>query len=465
MLTKLDHAGAWLSKRPNQIAVFIGLWLAHVAFHLGFGATVKPYADEAMYWGLATNWVRDGLLHYGGYYISDFMPGYPALMRLIFEIFGVNRWSIYLVQDAMQVTSAFVLFAAVKRGYSQAAAFVTFVLFAFYPAGFVYPGTSTGETLIILLASTLVWLSTAPTYRPLRLGLLAGLTLGIAAITKPEYIFWSPGIFLLGARDIANRTWRNRALATAVTMATMACVLLPWNLRNREVFGESIWLSTAGGRTWWLSAHKPFLTEFTQPPFEVALRECARKVGREGLSNLRCEADPNPHDAVTCVWGPMEEHNGRMCQRCDIETKPALMDACLKKAAVAMILEHPGYTFGAMFRRIPMLFIGSHTESLFGFHDSFGNYIAGKVWDRVALKLTFLGWHSALVISGLLAWAWLVIKQQRFDWGYWVAIKIALHLFIMSTPRYSLHLYPMLLSAAGVAAVYFAQKKSPAAVP
>jgi 4-amino-4-deoxy-L-arabinose transferase-like glycosyltransferase len=110
------------------------------------------------------------------------------------------------------------------------------------------------ETIAAAL-SVAVWLAFIRWWqqRNWRNALLLGVALGLAVLCRPTFAIWS--VILLAAAVKTNRS----GLATAIAFALVLC---PWAIRNQQVFGKPIFLTTHGGYTFLLGNNDEFYNHF-----------------------------------------------------------------------------------------------------------------------------------------------------------------------------------------------------------
>ena len=80
--------------------------------------------------------------------------------------------------------------------------------------------------------------------------LVSGIVFGLAALTKPQVVFL-PGLLVLFHVFSAERKdkLRQHLIKGLAIYFAMAMVLVPWAVRNTEIFGELVLISTNGGAT------------------------------------------------------------------------------------------------------------------------------------------------------------------------------------------------------------------------
>jgi 4-amino-4-deoxy-L-arabinose transferase-like glycosyltransferase len=103
------------------------------------------------------------------------------------------------------------------------------------------------ENLYSPILFALVWLlvESARERKTSGLAMLAGLLIGLAALTRTVAYYMFP-IWLLPALA-ARRKWRRILGELALLLLVQHAVMLPWALRNRAVLGRFLFTNTAGG--------------------------------------------------------------------------------------------------------------------------------------------------------------------------------------------------------------------------
>jgi len=402
-------AGAAVADRACMVRLW-GLAAISLAAHLLYvwlvpGPAVS--ADAAVYLELARSMAAGTGYVARGSAVTHFMPGYPAFL-VPFLAGGAFALSVVRAAQAGLVALAAALAGlAAMRLWGDRAGLAACATLALLPALFVYPSVLVSECLVVALVALLVWALTRP---PKSAGVRAwarwsavpGVAAAMLVVVKPEFLVWLPlPAVVLGLRA---RSWKALTIAGCTTLALTAVLLAPWTVHNWRTFGVFMPLSSGSGPQIWLSAHRPALTEYESPDFQAAIVRCG---------------------------GP--------------QAPPPAVDACLRREAVSMLVDHPGYYALGALERATRLFLGSHTEYLGRVGISFGTAVRRRELDVLGVKSLLLLANSGAMIVGLLGLL-AATRQSAMAWVlvYMVFSKIVVHAVLFSTPRYGLHLVPVL---------------------
>lgn len=185
----------------------------------------------------------------GGHPTAYWPVGYPAFLGALFYLFGQDQLVGQIANLLMAAASFFLQLELTRRIFhNEAAARLGVLLLTIYPnhAGYTpFTLTEIYFTFLLLLGIYIyiarhgwIWV------------LASGLVFGLATLTKPQVVFL-PGFLVL--LQIAFRkkevNFRDCILKGIAIYLMMAVVLVPWAVRNSQVFGEVVLISTNGGAT------------------------------------------------------------------------------------------------------------------------------------------------------------------------------------------------------------------------
>ncbi len=227
------------------------LFLAALAVRGAFVAFAAPrgedlvFPDSASYDSIARNWLAGkGFRESSGRQASR-APGYPVFLAACHSL-GLQRpQGIYLVQAVADSAMCVLLALLGRRLFGDTAGILAGSVAAVYPLFVYFTGLLLAETLFTLGLVALMLLLfqcrdalEKSTSRVLLIAAAAGAMLGLLVLLRSS-LFLFP-LFLLPIW-LARRGHRGGALAAWGTMiAAMALVMLPWIVRNYEIFGRFI---------------------------------------------------------------------------------------------------------------------------------------------------------------------------------------------------------------------------------
>ncbi|MBA4141424.1 MAG: glycosyltransferase family 39 protein [Nitrosospira sp.] len=185
----------------------------------------------------------------GGYPTAYWPVGYPGFLGVIFYLFGAEQFVGQIANLLMAGASFFLQLELTRRIFrSEAAARFGVLLLTIYPNHIGYIPFTLTEIYFtfLLLLGTYIYIA--------RQGwvwvLVAGLVFGLAALTKPQVVFLPSFLVLFQMASHREKAKLRECFIKAVVIyLMMAAVLVPWALRNTQVFGEVVLISTNGGAT------------------------------------------------------------------------------------------------------------------------------------------------------------------------------------------------------------------------
>lgn len=275
-----------------------GLYLAELVRNPTFGdpAVDAQYHD---YWarGLATgNWTPpegcgDPLIR-----TRPFLrpPGYPYFLAIIYRVIGPGYVGAAIVQMAMGVLSALVGFLFARRWFDDATALVFAALLGVYWIFIYYEGELLEPVLLVLLGLLLIYaLSTWAVGMTFAKGLLAGVLMGLFAVSRPNVLlFLGPvllwAFWMVRRQDPGGRRGLGRA-AGGLVVGT-ALIVAPVAIRNYIVGRDLVLISANSGVNLWIGNNDRANGAFVAAPgledfdtcfsYPAIVRSVERRVGR-----------------------------------------------------------------------------------------------------------------------------------------------------------------------------------------
>jgi 4-amino-4-deoxy-L-arabinose transferase-like glycosyltransferase len=256
----------------------------------------NPADDSRAYYALAKALYEEG--SFGGPEFrdsSDWSPGAPLLYAAAFYATGGAReGTARIVEALMGVAAILVVFALATRLGGRAAGLMAAFAVAVYPP-FIH---STGElmseppAILTLPAAVLAFLWASEQER-LRAWLLPGFLFGLTAMFRPEYLFVGIAfVVLAGIRVGTKRGWRPGLGGGGILCLALLLPIVPWTIRNVDVLGRVVPVSTGSGKALYVGTFLPADGEYQRVKAILVERYQGRTL--DPRSEALEEVDPTP---------------------------------------------------------------------------------------------------------------------------------------------------------------------------
>jgi 4-amino-4-deoxy-L-arabinose transferase-like glycosyltransferase len=264
----LTAAATWIRTLPQRHGKTTLILLALIAL-VGLGArayvVVKPVQNPAddshAYYALSKALYEEG--SYGGPSFrdsSDWSPGAPLLYAAgFYATGGAREGTARIVEALLGVAAILVVFLLGERLGGRWVGLLAALAVAVYPP-FLH---STGElmseppAILTLPASVLAFLWASEQER-LRAWLLPGLLFGLTAMFRPEYLFVGAVFVVLAAIRVGTaRGWRPGLAGAGLLVIALLLPIVPWTIRNIDVLGRVVPISTGSGKALYVGTFLP----------------------------------------------------------------------------------------------------------------------------------------------------------------------------------------------------------------
>lgn len=179
-------------------------------------------------------------------------PGYPALLALLFAIFGRDDDLVGVLHAALGAATVVLAFLAARRlGASPVAALVAFVVLTWYAPLLLYTGfflTETAFAFLVALFFTLLVHAAERSSTPAAAG--AGLVFSLGACVRPNLLLAVPFLAAL-AFGLRREPRVRRAFAVAALGALP--IVAAVSLHQSRLAGRPVLLATNGGVNFYLA--------------------------------------------------------------------------------------------------------------------------------------------------------------------------------------------------------------------
>ena len=235
--------------------------------------SVAPSSDYATYYGIAEVLNRGTMMEEGGWYreyVSLFphVLGYPAVLSLVFRIFGTGIRTAQIFNLLLQTASCFLVWRIARRLSGRISGLFALAFAAFLPSTILYSPIVASEPLFTCLLLSAVWLfvlliqpeglQRAHPWRYISGLILLGLVLAFTAFIRPMGIIFliAAVITILTLREkdpedekkkktaavrLTDRRWkRSLILAAAWFAGSSLFSAVTANMIQREPAGASV---------------------------------------------------------------------------------------------------------------------------------------------------------------------------------------------------------------------------------
>lgn len=416
-----------MSSPPPPVAGRAALWIFIAALSLrlvfALATPVESLAagDQAEYVTIANN-----LLDGHGFAIAPGVPtparapGYPAFVAAVYAVSGRSPRAVLLAQAVLGAATCVLLLWLLRETVEdEKAARLGAILLAGYPILIYYSCRLLSESLFTFLmaASMLLLARHARRDRPLEAA-LSGLVLGLAALVRPGVVLmpWlTLGLLLLAGR--------RRALAWIGYAAAFYLTLLPWTMRNQELFGVR--------------------------------NLAARGPGFGIYATGRMTLGVSYEDAIKRYYELVELPEYQETSFVKGRSPLADLDNRLIREGKELILAHPFAYVRIVAKRLPRFWITSHS-SVFGVDQSVSEYRSQGRWVPIGVRGLLLLLHTAILAAA--AWGLWLLKDRRLAAALLAAVPLymTIHIAFDMIPRYHIPAMPYLLGLAALGARRFA---------
>jgi 4-amino-4-deoxy-L-arabinose transferase-like glycosyltransferase len=268
----------------------------------------NPADDSHAYYSLAKALYEEGSFGSPEFEnSSDWSPGAPLLYAAAFFLTGGAReGTARIVEALLGVAAIFVVFALgrrLARGLSRLggtdAGNAIGLLAAFAVA--VYPPFihSTGELMseppatFTLPAAVLAFLWASEEERRWWAWVVPGVLFGLTAMFRPEYLLIGGAFVILAVLRVGLRAgWRPGLASGALLAAALGAVVVPWTIRNADVLGRLVPISTGGGKALYVGTFLPADGEYQRVKATLYQRQTGKYLAPQ--SEALNEVDPTP---------------------------------------------------------------------------------------------------------------------------------------------------------------------------
>lgn len=184
-------------------------------------------------------------------------PLYPYLVGFLYAIFGQSPMAVIPWQFFMGIVTTLLVYFYARYVFNRQVAFVSAVIASCWPTLIYFEGELMLTSLTVFLSMcSITALHLALDSGQRKSYLVAGLILGLAAITKPTVI---PLVLILPLYHLlkgGSNKYHRIVRYGMIYVAGMLIVILPVTARNLAVAGEPVLISSQGGANFYIGNSK-----------------------------------------------------------------------------------------------------------------------------------------------------------------------------------------------------------------
>lgn len=333
-------------------------------------------------------------------------PIYPVFLQGVYWVAGHRLGAVRIVQAVLGALVVVLIWQISAQAFGPSAGRLCGWLVVSSPPLIAYSGLVLTENLSVMLLVLSVWLLvTAIARRSVWRFAISGASLGILILLREEMVVLLPALAMIAAWKGRPRPGWPHLVAYVMTAAVAVGA---YSVRNYLVVGKPILVTAHGGETLWISARGWTEWHFDDPDLKRLTH---------GLSYV--------------------ERN-----------------EVLQRDALRMIAANPGQYLWLCVKRVPVLWISSHTTYMRGLSDRYASYLGRANYYALGVKAALLAFHMTMLTLAV-AGAWMEWRTPTRSPELWViTVPIVaitfVHFFLFSAPRYQIPVLPFVLAFAAL---------------
>jgi len=391
------------------------LFLAAISVRLGYVLLLPQpgiVGDSGEYHSIAVNIVNgNGFSMNACAPTPARAPFYPFFLSIIYFLTGFNYLAVQIAQILLDSFTCLIIYFTSKDIFGEKTAWLSGILFAVYPPSAIYSRFILSEVLFTFLyAVSIFFLVKGLSSRNKFNFLLAGIFLGISALTRPTTVLFS----LFAAGCIIFTRQRSFAGLFIYILATYL-MIMPWTIRNYSQFGVFLPISIGGASNTWTTGYQVK----NNTSWDVGSAATQARIGANA---------PEPVKFIKGQGHPKID-----------------LDKQLLAEGKEMIKAHQKEYIMLLFKRLPVLWITSHS-SAFNIDKPLSDYYRAKEYFPIFARLSLLGFQTALLFAALIG----IVLSVKAGVNYSIVPLSALiyfcgHILFDPCPRFHIPVLPYVI--------------------
>lgn len=236
-----------------SIAIFSVAFIIRLVFALQDSdiSHSDAYVYDTLGWSISQG---NGYVNTDGTPHSLYPPFYPFLLSIIYRFFGHDYAAVRIVQSIVGAFSCALIYFIGKRAIGAAVGGIAAFISVFYPPFIKSAGRLLTELLFTFILCLIVfYLLKIQEKMKFKNCIILGLLLGIATLTRSIMLFFP--IFIIPVFIYLKDKYRISEILKRYVLVLLAVVfsLMPWVIRNYNVYHKFVPASAEGGQGFYLS--------------------------------------------------------------------------------------------------------------------------------------------------------------------------------------------------------------------
>lgn len=212
---------------------------------------VVPVSDSVMYHAFAQSISSGTGYAFPEGNLTAYWPvGTPAIYGALYYVFGDSYKVIVGLNLVVGIATLVLMMSLARQWFNVGTAYLVGLVYAFWPSQIQFTTVLASEMLfnVFMLLGLYFWYKNNP--NQLVKWLLSAVFFVAAAYVRPIALLIP--FILIAITFLHTFNFKQTILASIVTVLTMAILISPWAMRNYDLFGEVVLISTNGGPVFWM---------------------------------------------------------------------------------------------------------------------------------------------------------------------------------------------------------------------
>jgi 4-amino-4-deoxy-L-arabinose transferase-like glycosyltransferase len=250
-------------------AVIFGIAVALRFFHIFSIFNNSPFfdilpGDLGSYDRWAVKIINEGWIGKEIFYQD---PLYPYFLALIYKTIGRDFLWIYCIHAVMGGMTSILIYLTGKNVFSRTVGIIGGFLYAFYAPAVYFDGLLLKVSLSALLFTSCIYFLLKDAYdRPRFTQLASGLSLGLAVLTRANFLLLIPVILLILAVT-RQAVFKRRIIIMALFLIGNSLILFPALLRNYVIGNDWVLTTAQAGQNFYIGQNPASTGTYISFPF------------------------------------------------------------------------------------------------------------------------------------------------------------------------------------------------------